>query len=205
MNSAEWRQAWTSPVLHLPHFDPRLSDTTNTFLFTFGMPLNVVFEWQNSSEVSFEPMRKPLVPYNSLVRWGDFYNESSDRDWGSQLQIAVEDFCNGSASYCVDTRTDAVSRIDCELPDPKCLVNSTVDQFGLTLRAATEWSGGYKTCEERSLSESLDCLAERLKAIDGSAWDTQGGFWRDFVDCLREAEEKGIEITDDPMKSKPRF
>src|SRR5947209_5416003 len=85
------------------------------FLDSFGLPRVVIFEWRNAFEISFTPLERELVPYNAIIGWGDFYDETLDREWSQQLVVGEEEFCNGHAALCIHEQTGIVSRLDCEL------------------------------------------------------------------------------------------
>src|SRR5580704_3958664 len=134
MRPDEWADAWQRPLIHYRHDDQRLPPSALEFVVTFGLPRIVIFEWRNPFEISFSPLEKELVAYNTLFKWGDFFNEAVDSEWRHLLVIGEEEFCNGRAAYCVHEKNGTVSRVDCELlQDPQCFVNSSVEDFGMSL------------------------------------------------------------------------
>lgn len=205
MQPSAWRNAWGHCILNAKADDRQLPLPAREFLSTYGLPSVVIFESDNSFEISFLPLTKELVAYSSLVRWGDFFNESLDREWAQQLVIGDEDFCNGSASYCVHRAKGHVSRIDCELESSQSLVNSTVELFGMSLFVAREWSADLVTHQTALTADSVRDLAERLKSVDAETYETENSFWPGLIEFILDGERLNWEITNDPTRSKPRF
>jgi hypothetical protein len=179
------------------------------FLIAFGLPRVVIFEWRNSFEISFSPLEKELVPYNALIGWGDFYDEARDREWGHQLVVGEEEFCNGHASFCVHEHDGTVNRLDCELlQDPQCFVNSNIERFGMSLLFARKWSVAVHSNGALPSAGSVEMLASWLKRADPRAFEDEKSFWPSLIECVLEnpdGDPLDLEITSDPARSKPRF
>ncbi len=120
------------------------------------------------------------------------------------MVIGEEEFCNGHASYCVHQQDGTVSRIDCEIPNPECLVNSTIEQFAMSLLAAKRWSA-EQTARNAHWPEAFSELERQLQAIDSRAFADTDCFWRNLIEASLDDDPSGLEITDDPARSKPRF
>jgi hypothetical protein len=179
------------------------------FLVWFGMPRVVIFEWRNAFELSFTPLEEELVPYNAIIRWGAFYNETRDREWSHQLVVGEEEFCNGHASICIHEHDGTVNRLDCELDDePQCFVNSDVELFGKSLLFAQKWSAAVHTNGALPSVGSFETLASELRRTDPRAFLDDRSFWPSLIECVLENPDGHpleLEITSDPARSKPRF
>jgi hypothetical protein len=139
---------------------------------------------------------------------GDFNNAELDQDWQQQFIIGEEEFCNGHASFCVDEQTGIVTRIDCEIPDPSCFVNSNIERFGQSLLAAKKWSDSVHSGEVPPLTAAFESLTSELKQIDPPAFLNQNCYWPNLIEVwLEDPDSLGLEllITNDPTKSEPRF
>jgi hypothetical protein len=169
----------------------------------------VIFEWRESFEISFAPLAKELAPYNTLIEWGDFYDAARDREWGHQLVVGEEEFCNGHASFCVQEQDGTVNRLDCELlQDPKCFVNSNVELFGSSLLIAQKWSVAAHANGALPSPQSFEMLASGLRRADPRAFEDMKNFWPSLIECVLEnpdGDPLDLEITSDPARSKPRF
>jgi hypothetical protein len=80
MRPDKWRDAWEHRVINARSDDRLLPAAALQFLLSHGMPKVVIFEWHNGLEISFSPLSGELVVFNTLVRWGDFYDEARDRE-----------------------------------------------------------------------------------------------------------------------------
>ncbi len=207
MIASEWKKAWGKDRLIFLQGGARvLPLESRRFLKNYGLPRNMIFEGETPFEIHFDALSKDLVPYNKTFEWGDFYDKRLDRRWGEQLVIGEEDFCNGSASYCVHGTRGEVTRIDVELDRPNSFVNSSVAQFGRTLLAMTAWSSAIRDGGREPSQASLRALATRVKAIDPAAFKSRNRFWPYLFAYLREQDElESLEITSDPARSKHRF
>jgi hypothetical protein len=205
MQPDEWLDAWEHRVIHAREEDRHLPVAARAFLLSHGLPRVVIFQWRNSFEIAFSPLAKELVFYNTLVRWGAFRNEALDRSWGDQVVIGEEDFCNGSASYCVHKEHGTVSRIDCGLSNPQCFVNSSVEQFGRSLLVGKRWSAALRARGLVPSRGDFQVLARELASVDGEAFATADHFWRNLIEVILDEAEIELEITDDPARSRPRF
>lgn len=208
MKPEVWIKEWAHPLLYCRQDERRLPESARQFLTTFGLPSVVIFESFNSFEISFAPLQEELVSYNATVEWGDFYIEDLDREWGHQVVFGEEEFCNGHASFCVDDKNGAVNRIDCELDDPMCFVNSNIELFGMSLLIAQQWSISTHSSGMLLTAEWLEILADGLECCDPRAFADDKCFWRSLISYLLENLEDDpfdLEITSDPKRSKPRF
>jgi hypothetical protein len=169
----------------------------------------VIFEWRNAFEISFAPLEKELVAYNTIIKWGDFYDETLDRDWSHQLVVGEQEFCNGHASICIDEHEGTVHRLDCELDkNPKSFVNSNVELFGKSLLFAQKWSAAAHSNGALLSVRSFEALASKLSGVDPRAFENRRSFWPSLIDCVLEnpdGDPLELEITSDPARSKPRF
>jgi hypothetical protein len=204
-----WARDWSHALIRGRPDERRLPAAARDFLIAFGLPRVVIFEWRNSFEISFTPLEKELVPYNAIIGWGDFYDESRDREWSHQLVVGEEEFCNGHASFCVHEHDGKVNRLDCELlKAPQCFVNSNVELFGLSLLFAQKWSFTAHCNGALPSAESFELLASGLKRTDPRAFEDEKSFWPGLIECVLEnpdGDPLDLEITSDPARSKPRF
>jgi hypothetical protein len=203
MKLPDWKRAWGEDrLVTLWGHGQMLPVESQRFLRDYGLPKVVVFEGIATFEIHFTPLTKDLRAYNALITWGDLYDADCDRAWGEQFVIAEEDFCNGSACYCVHREKGVVTRIDCELSEPESFVNSSVVQFGDTLLAAVRW---HSETSEMPLQDSLRLLGERIKLIDPATFEEPGSFWSSLIAFVPRDESERLEITSDPARSRPRF
>jgi hypothetical protein len=86
-----WARDWRYPLIHGRSDQRRIPAAARDFLVSFGLPRVIIFEWRSDFEISFSPVEKDLVPYNTTFTWGDFYNEVRDRAWSHQLVIGEEE------------------------------------------------------------------------------------------------------------------
>jgi hypothetical protein len=206
MEASEWRSEWGDDRLILLQGDGHvLPVESRQFLKEFGLPRVVIFECPTPFEIHFTAVSKDLVPYNSLVRWGGFYDEERHRAWGEQIVIGEEDFCNGSACYGVQRARGVVTRLDCELPQPECFANSSVALFGQVLLAATRWSSEIRNTGAVPSADSLRLLAEQISAFDPASFESREHFWPSLLRFISEEGPESFEIISDPARSKPRF
>jgi hypothetical protein len=209
MKPDEWADAWQHPLIHGQRDEKRLPSTAREFLVSFGLPRVVIFEWRSPFEISFSPLQKELVAYNTVFSWGDFYNEVLDRDWSHELVVGEEEICNGHAAFCVHEDGGAVSRLDCELlRDPQCFVNSSIELFGISLLLAQKWSRVVHSGRASPSVDSFDRLANELKRADPRAFEDQKSFWPSLIETVLENPDDDpleLEITSDPARSTPRF
>jgi hypothetical protein len=208
MQLEAWAREWHYPLLHCRPDEKRLPQTAREFLTTFGLPSVVIFELHSSFEISFAPLKNELMPYNSAIRWGDFYSEELDREWSHQFVLGEEEFCNGHASFCVHDNTGTVNRLDCELNNPICFVNSSVELFGKSLLFAQQWSVNTHDQGALPTAESFETLINGLKRCDPRAFEDRRCFWRSMIEYVVENPDGApldLVITSDPMRSKPRF
>ena len=214
MEPAAWKQAWGMDRLTFGREDNRqLPPIARGFLASHGLPRVMIFEGTfegaNPFEIRFEPLSKKLVPYNSTVTWGDFYDAAQDQAWSEQLVIAEEEFCNGYASYCVHRSAENVTRIDVEIPEPEMFVNSNLPLFGESLLLATQWSDGNSSknvpISPKEWKASLLKLTKAITAIDSKVSDGRSSFWPYLIDYIREGGPGLFEITSDPARSQSRF
>jgi len=204
-----WARDWRHDLIRRCPHEVQIPAAARDFLTSFGLPRVVIFEWYNSFEISFTPLEKKLVPYNSLITWGDFCDAARDREWSHQFVMGEEEFCNGHASFCVHDQDGTVNRLDCELDkDPQCFVNSSVELFGKSLLVAQNWSVTVHLKGELPSAGSFEMLASRLQRADPRAFEDARGFWPSLIECVLEppdGDPLDLEITSDPARSKPRF
>jgi hypothetical protein len=204
-----WARDWYHPLIRGRLDERRMPMATRDFLVTFGLPRVVIFEWRNAFEISFTPLEKELVPHNAIIRWGDFYDEARDREWGQQLVVGEEEFCNGHASICIHEDDGTVNRLDCELDkNPKCFVNSTIELFGMSLLFAQKWSAAVHANGALPSVGSFEALAGELRRADSRAFEDQRSFWPSLIESVLEnpdGDPLDLEITCDPARSKARF
>jgi hypothetical protein len=209
MRRDEWAHAWQHPLVHGRRDQQRLPPAAREFLASFGLPRLVIFEWRSPFEISFAPVEKELIAYNTVFSWGDFYNEVLDREWSHQLVVGEEEFCNGHASFCVHENDGTVSRLDCELlRDPQCFVNSTIELFGTSLLLAQKWSAVVHSGGALPSADSFEQLAKELKRADPRAFQDDKCFWPNLIEVVLENPDNDsldFEVTSDPARSKPRF
>jgi hypothetical protein len=196
---------WKHPVVRTRLDDTLLPGDAREFLSRHGLPSLMIFECQNSFEISFAPLEKKLACYNEEMSWGDFYDARLDRDWSKQIVMGEEEFCNGHASFCVHRESGEVSRIDCQLENPRFLVNSNVILFNSSLLVAEHWSDTLKTFRISPSKDALLILRREFESIDPKASKDTDYFWRKLVDYVLDCESMDLEITDDPSRSQPRF
>jgi hypothetical protein len=204
-----WARDWRFPLIHGREDERRIPAAARDFLVSFGLPRVVIFEWRSDFEISFTPLEKELVPYNTTFTWGDFYNEARDRAWSHQLVIGEEEFCNGHASICIHEHEGTVNRLDCELDkDAECFVNSDAERYGKSLLFAKNWSVTVHANGALPSVSALEALASELRRVDPRAFDDQNSFWPNLFECVLEnpdGDPLDLEITSDPARSKPRF
>jgi hypothetical protein len=206
MEASDWKQGWGEDRVVTLQGDGRMLPVeSQRFLRDYGLPSVVIFEGTATFEIHFTPLANNLRSYNTLIRWGDFYDADRDRAWGEQFVIADEDFCNGSACYCVHGARGIVTRIDCELSQPECFVNSSVALFGEALLTATHWSSENRVRGDMRAQDSLKILGERMKRIDLAAFEEPDSLWPWLIAFVPKEEPGWLEITNDPARSKPRF
>jgi hypothetical protein len=209
MQPDEWAGAWQYPLVHARREEQRLPSAARDFLVSFGLPSVVVFEWRSPFEISFSPLQKELAAYNTTFNWGDFYNEVRDREWGHQLVVGEEEFCNGHAAFCVHEIEGTVNRLDCELDSrAQCFVNSSIELFGMSLLLAQKWSVAVHSGGASPSADSFDRLAKELKRADPPAFQGEEHFWPNLIEVVLENPDDDpldLEITSDPARSKPRF
>ncbi len=205
MDASEWQLAFgANRLTHLHGDDERLPSDARHFLEQYGLPKIAVFQGLHPFELSFSPLTKPLVACNTLIRWGDFPDRELDAVWADQLVIGKEEFCNGHALHCVHRLSGVVSRIDVEISNPECFVNSDVRRFGESLLAAIRWSQDRHALEAAP-SNFVSKLADQIKAIDPSAFDDENSFWPNLIAVAYDHHQEFWDVSCDPRKSKPRF
>lgn len=181
MQPEAWARDWCYALIQGRADETRMPAAARDFLISFGLPRVVIFEWRNSFEISFTPLEKELVPYNALIRWGDFYDKARDREWSQQLVVGEEEFCNGHASFCVHEHDGTVNRLDCELlKDPQRFVNSSIELFGMSLLFAQKWSVAVHSNGTSPSAASFGKLANELK---------RAGTWAVLGACESTPEE----------------
>jgi hypothetical protein len=117
----DWKRQWPQVHLQLGLDCPELPPIARGFLLTHGLSKVVGFEAEGNNtslafERSFEPLHRPLISYNKLIRWDiDTPDRRLYKLWDSQLAIVEEEFCNGHASICVHRTEEYITRIDCEV------------------------------------------------------------------------------------------
>lgn len=203
-----WAREWQQPLIRGCPDERRIPAAAREFLVSCGLPRVIIFEWRSSFEISFAPLEKRLVPYNAIIRWGDFYDEVRDRAWSHQLVVGEEEFCNGHASLCIHEHDGTVSRLDCELSDPECFVNSNVELYGKSLLLAQKWSAAVHSNGTLPSVGAFEALASELRRVDPRAFEDQNSFWPNLIECVLEnpdGDPLELEITSDPARSKPRF
>ena len=205
MNPAQWQLAFGADrLVYLRADDDQLPPRARRFLTEFGFPAVVIFEEQDGFEISFSPVARPVVAYNTLVRWGDIPDPELNAAWADQLVIGEEEFCNGHASYCVHRTSGVVSRLDMELASPECFVNSGVREFGESLLAAIRWSDERRELD--AVPEDLvSSLAGRIEAIDPPAFSDEEHYWPNLIAVADDNHHGFWDVSCDPQKSKPRF
>jgi hypothetical protein len=203
---SDWKRAWGEDCVATLQGDGHmLPIEALRFLTDYGLPKVVIFEGTATFEIHSTPLANDLCPYNMLIRWGDCYDADRDRAWGQQFVIADEDFCNGSACYCVHASTGVVTRIDCGITRPESFVNSSVALFGDALLAAAHWSSQMPVVGARPGQDSLWVLGERLRSVDPIAFEEPSSFWPSLIAFVSREDPGWLEITSNPEKSKPRF
>jgi hypothetical protein len=209
MQPDKWARAWRFPLVRGRADERRIPAPARDFLASFGLPRIVIFEWRSAFEITFTPIERELVAYNTVITWGDFYDASRDRDWSHQLIIGEEEFCNGHASFCVDERDGSVNRLDCELHKrPKCFVNADIELFGRSLLLAQKWSDAVHANGALPSIEAFKILASELRNTDSRAFDDEWNFWPSLIEYVLDdpdGDPPALEITSDPTRSKPRF
>jgi hypothetical protein len=204
-----WARDWSCTLVRGRPDERRIPPAARAFLACFGLPRVVIFEWRNAFEISFTPVERELIPYNATIGWGDFYDESRDREWSRQLVVGEEEFCNGHASICIQENDGAVNRLDCELDEnPMCFVNSNVEFFGKSLLIAQKWSAAVHANGALPSVGSFEALRSELKRTDSRAFEDATSFWPSLIECVLEnpdGDTLDLEITSDPARSKPRF
>jgi hypothetical protein len=206
MEEAEWMNAWgTERLTFLQGHGSLLPMEASRFLKDYGLPRVIIFEGFCPFEIHFDRLAKNLTSYSTLIRWGDFYDADRYRAWSQQFVIGDEDFCNGSACYCVHGSSGVITRIDCELSQPESFVNSSVAQFAQALLTATRWSTEIRETGAVPSPDSLKALGDRIKPIDPAAFEAVEYFWPGLIAFLSEPEPGSLEIISDPARSKPRF
>ena len=84
-----WERDWCHALIRGHANERRMPENSQQFLVTFGLPRVVLFEWRNAFELSFAPLEKELVTYNTMIRWGDFYDGGRDREWRALIRKSV--------------------------------------------------------------------------------------------------------------------
>lgn len=205
MDASEWKSAFGADRLTYLHADDdQLPSEARRFLTKYGFPTVVIFEELHSFEISFSPLTNRLVAYNTMIQWGDFPDPELDAAWANQLVIGEEEFCNGHASHCVHRTSGVITRIDVEISDPECFVNSDLRRFGESLLAAIDWSRERRELKEVP-ADFVSHLADRIKAIDSAAFDDPDNFWPNLIDVAYDNHHEFWDVSCDPQKSKPRF
>lgn len=93
MDLSDWQLAFGKDRLtYLRGIDDQLPSDARNFLTEYGFPTVVAFEALQAFEILFSPFTKPLVAYNTLIRWGDFPNPELDAAWADQRVIGEEEF-----------------------------------------------------------------------------------------------------------------
>lgn len=212
MKPEDWKNEWGVDNLVLaPENCNQLPDIARRFLTSYGFPRRIIIEnnlevdFDLAFEILFEPLSKTLIRYNEGIRWGDFYDPEIDKALSQLIVIAEEEFCNGSASYCIHQCYETVTRIDIEGNNLDTFVNSSVPQFGESLLLAVRWSKANQQAKMENWKTSLNELAESIKAIDAKVFQYQDSFWEGLIRYATENEIRSLEITADPKRSRPRF
>ncbi len=206
MDSEQWISAWgkdrltngSDGIIVLPA-------AAAQFIRSYGLPLRVIFEGAEGTlcgrmafEISFEPLTYPLLRYSQAIRWGDFLDANLERSWSEQLVIGKEEFCNGSASYCVQSKTGAITRIDAESETPESFVNSSIEQFARSLLLATQWSAANLKTNPESWRTSIADFAASLNQLDARGFRKRESLWPLIIESIKDAEPGSFETTTDP-------
>ena len=199
MDTESWSNAsdGTCRLVRLSSPSALLPNPTNDYLASVGVPSHVIFECDSAFEIRFAALAKPLVSYASLVKWGDFYDAGLEKRWQTRIIIADEEFCNGTACHCVNADTGEIVRTDCELSNPECFVNSSIQQFAAFARAAIAWSN--------SGSDDTAKLQSKLIEIDGHAMTNENGYWPGLFFHGDDYQQPFWRVRCDPSRSEDRF
>jgi hypothetical protein len=199
MDAAKWASVSddTCQLITISAESPLLPDGTNQYLLAVGLPSVLIFEGESPFEIRFAALTRPLVPYSSLVKWGDFYDAALDEQWASRIVIADEEFCNGTACYCVESATGRVVRVDCELSDPERFVNTSIDHFARCAFAAIHWT--------KNGAGDLSLLESEFQSIDPAAMSDNNSYWPGLFSAAKDYYQAMWLVSCDPTKSEPRF
>ena len=181
MTAAQWKTVWSPNHLMAAVDRPELPPVARSFLRTHGLPKILVVEVVGDNaamdfEWSFRLLKKELVSYTQMLRWGN-RDPVRDRLWSNQMVIGEEEFCNGRAAICVHATEEYVSRIDCELPAPRDLglfINSNLPKFGECVLAAVQWAAEH----QHSQKGRRRALYAELVDVAGSNRSSYHGFER---------------------------
>jgi hypothetical protein len=100
--------------------------------------------------------------------------------------IADEHFNIGDAWYCTDSRDGKVQRISPEYGTGPEFVNSNIEAFKESLRAAAQWSSDYDSTTIKANPGCVDVLAKTLNLIDNKSLASPETHWAIIVDHIRQ-------------------
>ncbi len=113
--------------------------------------------------------------------------------------FADEEFNIGEAWYCRDGVSGSVQRISPEHGTGPEFVNSSMEAFRASIKAAAKWSTDHDSKTIRSNPKSVDLLAEALSEIDSKALQSPEHHWAMLIDHIRECAS---DDEDDEMEFK---
>jgi len=199
-----WKEEWGADnlVFATEHCD-KLPVIALGFLISHGLPRRIALKnpsvgnWEMtvSTEISFEPLFKPLRSFTTGMSWGDFYDAELDDDWSQQIVIGAEWSTQREASYCVHRLDETIKWIDLESEPPNYFVNSSLPQYGECLLLAVRWSKAIHEAGTSEWKSSLYRLADEIEAVDAEVFKQRYSQWSRLIEFALENEPGFLEIT----------
>ncbi len=157
VNRSDWIQIWGKRRLVFRRAaQPILPAEAQKFITDFGLPRSLYLSVRTPFEISFAPISTRLLSYAETINWSVDDDAVLYAKWENELIIATSNSANGHSSYCVNRATGGVTRIDCELSQPEKIVNSTIEQFAISLLAVVNWSSSGKMLTNKKWQDSIN-------------------------------------------------
>jgi hypothetical protein len=177
------------PVI-FPEPSPALPDDSRQLLTQFGLPRELTIYCYNDITLRFTGSAKPLAAIwkrdlNRGYKMGEMPSE-----WNRFWHLADEEYLQGGGWVCIEEITGRLVVIDLDLPDPICLLNSSVRNFYTTLAYLLDWS--EKTDGSRAKTIGLRDNLVKQRSIPAEELEP---FWMNFIDATLDGDPKRLAVS----------